>query len=87
MILLKNIQFSCNIKAASSLKEFNFRKLPNTSDPIYKIDVSDERGSRHFFSMQLVDGQWKIQGPLVINWILDAEPLLGEAIEQQESQL
>jgi hypothetical protein len=84
MIFVKNIQFSCNIKTAGSLKEFNFRKLQNTPEPVYQIDVSDERGNRHFFSMQLEGTEWKIRGALIANWIVSAEPLLHEAIEQQE---
>ena len=87
MILVKNIQFSRNIKAAISIKEFNFRKLQNAQEPMYQIDVSDERGNRHFFSMHQVDGQWKIQGPLIVNWILEAEPLLHQAIEHREAQI
>jgi hypothetical protein len=87
MIVIKNIQFSCNIKAADRLREFNFRKLQSTSDPVYQIDVSDERGNRHFFSMQLVGSEWKIRGALVAHWIVSAEQALHEAIEQQEAQI
>jgi hypothetical protein len=87
MNVVKNIQFSSNLKAGESLKEFNFRKLQAPPGQVYQIDVSDERGNRHFFSMQLVEGQWKIRGTLVANWILAAEPLLHEAIELQEATI
>jgi hypothetical protein len=87
MNFVKNIQFSSNIKAAGSLKEFNFRKQRGISESLYQIDVSDERGNRHFFSMQLSGAVWKIGDGAFADWIMAAEPMLHEAIVQQETQI
>jgi hypothetical protein len=87
MNITKNVQFSSNIKAAGGLKEFNFRKQHGIQHLIYQIDVSDERGIRHSFSMLLHDGLWKIQETKIADWILTAEPLLNKAIEEQEMHI
>jgi len=83
MNITKNVQFSCNIKTGGSFKEFNFRKQQGLPNPGYHIDVSDERGNRHVFSMQLIEGLWKIQESKIPDWILFSEPMLHQAIEQQ----
>jgi hypothetical protein len=87
MILLKNIKIFRSVKAAVSVRQFNFKKLQSSPRPTYQIDVSDDRGNRHFFCMELVNGQWKIQWPLIVNWIQEAELLLHEAILRRETQI
>ena len=85
MNLVKNVQFSRQIKAPDRPREFNFRIHFGNPATICQIDVGDEKGNRHYFSMQLLDSQWKIRETTVANWILVAEPLLHAAIVEQES--
>jgi hypothetical protein len=85
MVVPKNIQFSRQIKSGAQLKEFNFRKRSTLTATEYSIDVSDERGNRFSFTMQLREGHWKIQESSVLPWIREAETLLSTEIEQQES--
>ena len=84
MIVPKNVQFSRQIKSAGRLKEFNFRKQAGIEGQLYGIDVSDERGNRFSFSMHELQGQWKIRETSIAGWILEAEPLLHDAIENQD---
>lgn len=85
MNVQKNIQFSRHIKTAGSLKEFNFRNQRGIPESVYLIDVSDERGNRHSFSMQLIDGSWNIREKSVADWIRAAVPELHAAIEHLEA--
>lgn len=79
----KNIQFTKLVKAPTQLKEFNFRKIPGTTE-IFHVDVNDERGNRIVFNMTLEDGSWKISAPTPIpKWITEAEPKLHAAIEDE----
>ena len=67
------------------LKEFNFRK-PTPDSKSYNVDIGDERGNRYIWSMEQIDGQWKIKGGLLPTWIIDSERLLDLAINEVESQ-
>ena len=72
--------FTKLVKAGDRLREFNFRKLPGSSD--FHVDVSDERGSRHVFKMHKEpEDQWKINAGNLPTWIYEAEEKLGNAIE------
>jgi hypothetical protein len=86
MVVPKNIQFSRHIKAGAHVKEFNFRKRSAMTGVEYSIDVSDERGNRFSFTMQLQGDHWEIRDKATPVWIREAEPLLGAEIELQEGQ-
>jgi hypothetical protein len=82
----KNIQFTRLIKINGQLKEFNFRK-PTPESKTYHVDVGDERGNRHIWSMEPENGTWKIKMALLPSWILDAEQLLDAVIQEEEIRL
>jgi len=86
VLFKRNIQFSRLIKAGGRPREFNFRK-PTPESITYMVDVGDERGNRFIWSMEMADGQWKIKGALLPQWIIDAEILLQAAIVEQENEL
>lgn len=72
--------FTKLVKAGGKLREFNFRKLPNSAD-LFHVDVSDDRGNRIIFKANKDDGTWKIQEQGLPKWVYDAEPSLQDAIE------
>lgn len=81
---MNNKHFTRLIKAASRLREFNFRKLPSTAGELYHVDVSDDRGNRLIFKMQREGGnQWKIVDEALPPWVYEIEPRLAEALEDQ----
>jgi len=84
VLFKKNIQFSRLIKAGGSLKEFNFLKTKGTDGPCYEVDVSDDRGNRVYFRMRPADEQWTLQETLLPAWVIQAEPALREAIQEEE---
>lgn len=86
MLYKKNIQFTRLIKINGQLKEFNFRK-PTPESKTYNVDVGDERGNRHIWSMEQESGAWKIKSGLLPTWILDAAQLLDAVIQEEESRL
>jgi hypothetical protein len=83
MASLKHIQFTCLIKANGRLKEFNFRKKSGLPELVYDIDVTDEKGNRHYFSMQLTGKLWTITEE-VVNWIREVSPVLQMVIEEHD---
>ncbi|HEX4371892.1 MAG TPA: hypothetical protein VHZ50_01180 [Puia sp.] len=84
----KQKQFSATIRTRGSQKEFNFLKINSASFPTYHIDVSDERGTRHYFSMVLSGDHWTFSAEKVPDWIRDAEKGLENAIlEYEKSRL
>jgi hypothetical protein len=83
MASLKHIQFTCLIKANGRLKEFNFRKKSGLPELVYDIDVTDEKGNRHYFSMQLTGKVWTITEE-VVNWIREVSPVLQMVIEEHD---
>jgi hypothetical protein len=84
MLFQKQKQFSTTIRANGSQKEFNFLKVNSASIPTYHIDVPDERGNRHYFSMILTEDHWTISSVRVPDWIRNAEKLLENTVEEYE---
>lgn len=78
-----NIHFTKLVRARHLLREFNFRKLPGTSnEPLFHVDVSDDRGNRIIFKMTKDQhSNWRILTQDLPPWIYEAEPQLGESIE------
>jgi hypothetical protein len=80
----KNIAFTKLVKVDDRLREFNFRKLPGNEKELFHVDVSDDRGNRIIFQMQKENGgTWKINTPIVPQWVSNAEPMLHEQIENE----
>jgi hypothetical protein len=85
MIFHKQKQFSTTIRVNGGIREFNFLKRNSEAVPTYHIDVSDEQGTRHYFSLVFNGDHWHISGPTVPSWIQDAEKQLGNAVQEQET--
>lgn len=80
----KNVQFTKLIKADGHLREFNFRKINNSGNILFSVDVSDDRGNRKMFKMQKEQDKWKFQNTEEFpDWILKNESLINEMIEEE----
>ena len=82
-MMATNIYFTKIIKLENRLREFNFRKLPNT-DNNYHVDVTDDRGKRFMFRM-FTDAEqtWHISTAEVPQWVQYAQNILGQLIENE----
>lgn len=79
-----NIAFSKVLKIGEGKREFNFRKLP-LEIVTYHVDVTDEKGARILFVMyKNAQGNWQSEGVQLPLWIVAAEHILGEAIEEEQ---
>ena len=79
-----NTHFTKLIKANERLREFNFRKLPSTSEGLFHVDVSDDRGNRLIFKMQKEGNHWRILDETTLpKWIHESEGLMNTAIEDE----
>lgn len=78
-----NVHFTKLIKAASKLREFNFRKIKGTDGPLFSIDVADDRGNRLIFKMQQEGNNWRIIDQDLPLWIVTAENELSEKIVEE----
>ena len=75
--------FTKVVKAGDRLREFNFRKLSVPENRIH-IDVSDESGNRHIFTMERSEtDQWTIGDKNLPVWIYEAEERLNAAIRDE----
>lgn len=80
-----NIFFSKLIKLEGRLREFNFRKIPQTENSFH-VDVTDDRGQRIMFQMKKSEtGEWQAPVDLLPNWINSAQTQLSLAINEQTS--
>ncbi len=79
----RNIQFTQLIKAPMQNREFNFRRIPNTPEKTFHVDVSDDKANRIIFRMIKPEGSnWKISEQWLPKWIVDVESKLNETIDQ-----
>jgi hypothetical protein len=81
----RHIQFSKNIKSKGQLREFNFLRIKNGDIPTYHVDVSDERGNRHYFSLIFENAKWVIGKSTLPDWIMDASNDLAAAVSDYET--
>ncbi|HEY4874614.1 MAG TPA: hypothetical protein VIH86_03520 [Puia sp.] len=84
MLFQKLKQFSVNLKVNGLIREFNFLKRRSAAVPTYHIDFSDERGTRHYFSLVQDGGHWSIAGSAAPDWIRGAEKILENTVQEQE---
>jgi hypothetical protein len=80
----KQVQFSRSMKTNGQVREFNFLKIKSASVPTYHVDVSDERGNRHYFSLVYEGSAWKIGKTTVPGWISNIEAELGDVVSEYE---
>lgn len=79
----KNIQFTRLVKAPMQQREFNFRRIPNSTQETFHVDVSDDRMNRIMFKMLKEGSDWKISGTAVPQWVCDVEQKLREILESE----
>ncbi len=82
----KNIAFTRLIKANGLFREFNFRRKQISGIPVYEVDVSDERGERHYCSLERQNGIWTIREKEVPHWIREASAVFHTVIEEKEAE-
>ncbi len=80
---VKMIQFTRLVKMEGRLREFNFRKMRNSEEELFSVNVCNERGDRILFNMHKKDNNWRIQSADLPKWILQNESRLDEAIEDE----
>jgi hypothetical protein len=83
--LFKNIAFSRVFKANGLPREFNFRRKITPEKIVYDIDVSDERGNRHYFSMHYTSGSWAVPEQFFPAWIIAAFPQIRTILDEAEA--
>lgn len=81
METIRNIHFTRLIRVKGRLHEFNFRKRGSHR---YDADVSDEWGSRHFFTLLQENENWRIYEPVIEPWIRGAEEDIINSITSHE---
>ena len=79
----RNIQFSALIKAGDRVREFNFRKPTRQEGETIFVDVADEKGDRHHFSLVREGQRWRFHDTKLPVWISSIESKLVEAITAQ----
>ena len=80
-----SIFFSKVIKAGERQREFNFRRMSDSSDRKYHVDVPDDKGNRIIFQMMKNDeGRWEASTPFLPAWIQGAEQVLNDIIIEQD---
>ncbi|MBA2745494.1 MAG: hypothetical protein H0U44_04635 [Flavisolibacter sp.] len=81
------IFFSKVIKAGERQREFNFRKLSQSNDLNFQVDVPDDKGNRVNFQMSRnEEGKWITSTPSLPVWIQHVEEILNEAIIEQTKE-
>lgn len=84
---IKNIHFTKLLKAEGRLREFNFRKLlGENKEPLFSVDVSDDRGNRIIFKMSKPSESsgWTILPDQKLpDWIYDHESDFNALIEEE----
>jgi hypothetical protein len=79
---IKNVQFTKLLKAEGRLREFNFRKINSSAEPVFTIDVSDDRGNRIMLRMHKPGNQWTIMPQVLPVWVTQLEPTFHQLIEE-----
>lgn len=79
----RNIHFTRLIKAAGYLREFNFRKLNTSPEPLFHVDVSDDRGNRIMFKMTRGQSGWQFVPQQLPSWVENAEGDLSRTIDEE----
>jgi hypothetical protein len=83
-----SIFFSKVIKAGERQREFNFRRMTDGSDLKFHVDVPDDKGNRIIFQMlKNEEGRWEASTPFLPAWIVEAEQILHDAIQENVNVL
>ena len=79
----RNVHFTKLVKIADRLREFNFRRVPDPSDQLFHVDVSDDRGNRIVFRLRKNGNQWYIAEQGLPQWLYPTENKLSEVISEE----
>lgn len=77
------VQFSLLIKVDGRLREFNFRKIRNTEDDTFSVNVCNERGDRIFFDMKKQESGWDFTPTNIPAWIEQNKKTIKQAVEDE----
>ena len=80
---IKAVQFSLLIKADGKLREFNFRKINNTSEETLAANVCNERGERYFFDMKKQESGWEFSPTNLPDLIEKNKKMIRQAIDDE----
>jgi hypothetical protein len=79
----KNVHFTKLVKIADRLREFNFRRVPDATDQLFHVDVSDDRGNRIVFRLRKEGNNWKIMEQSLPQWVYTTEKIISEVITEE----
>ena len=65
----KNVHFTKLVKIADRLREFNFRRVPDATEQLFHVDVSDDRGNRIVFRLRKNQTHWQIVEQSFPQWV------------------
>ncbi|MEO5947411.1 MAG: hypothetical protein ABIP79_11395 [Chitinophagaceae bacterium] len=77
------VQFSLLIKLDGRLREFNFRKIRNTEEDTFSVNVCNERGDRIFFDMKKQETGWEFTPSNLPAWIEQNKKNIQQAVEDE----
>jgi hypothetical protein len=79
----KNVHFTKLVKIADRLREFNFRRVPDATEQLFHVDVSDDRGNRIVFRLRKEGNNWKIMEQSLPQWVYTTEKIISEVITEE----
>lgn len=79
----KNVHFTRLVKIADRLREFNFRRVPDATEQLFHVDVSDDRGNRIVFRLRKQDNRWQIMEQSMPQWVFTTEKALSDLITEE----
>jgi hypothetical protein len=79
----KNVHFTRLVKISDRLREFNFRRVPDATEQLFHVDVSDDRGNRIVFRLRKQDNHWQIIEQELPQWISSTEKVLSDVISEE----
>ena len=79
----KNVHFTKLVKIADRLREFNFRRVPDATEHLFHVDVSDDRGNRIVFRLRKQDNHWQITEQSLPQWVYSTEKVLNDVISEE----
>jgi hypothetical protein len=84
MSVKRNVQFTKLIKAGGRLREFNFRRSEGLKNPLFTVDVADERGNRLYLLYRRENAGWLIQSSIPELWIEEVLPQIQEYLNNYD---
>ena len=79
----KNVHFTKLVKIADRLREFNFRRVPDATEQLFHVDVSDDRGNRIVFRLRKNQSQWQIVEQSLPQWVYSTEKIISDVITEE----